>query len=542
MFNYQLSIKSLEKYKAIKSEEVESQAIGETRFEEYVEPKINPLVLLSLLQVNPYHASACSIKANDIIRTGYILEGDDEGVVEEFIRACKPSFEYVLLRALEDLQVFNYCTLEVVRDDEGDPIRFEYIPSHTVRVHKDGSRYRQTWDGVNITHFKDYRYEGEINPETGEDQDNVGANELVFIHIPSPVCSYYGVPRYISAAPAILAMQKIDEYNYAFFDNYTIPSYVITITGEFEDELEEDPDGNPTGRTVIQALIEDNFKHIKESPHTPLVFSIPGGDTVKVTFTPLNTSQKELSFKEYAAEKKYDIAAAHMIDPYRLGIADTGPLGGNFAEVTRRTYYESVVRPQQNIISSILTDFFQVKFNQRTRFKFNDETLLESDSAKNYALLVQSGVLTPAEARERLFGLDGGPDIFMVPSKGAAKSVKRQERNYEKNQIKEIRKIYAKYRPRFNEIISSKLSAEEKKKKIDEVLAEFRAEAYEAGKKMLIIGGDMGSMSALNQGVSVIPSKPLNLEKYEELLEASVEDMMGRIRHYLYKVIGWREL
>lgn len=52
----------------------------------------------------------------------------------------------------------------------------------------------------------------------------------------------------------------------------------------------------------------------------------------------------------------------------------------------------------------------------------------------------------------------------------------------------------------------------------------------------------MGSMSALNQGVSVIPSKPLNLERYEELLEASVEDMMGRIRHYLYKVIGWREL
>ncbi len=81
-----------------------------------------------------------------------------------------------------------------------------------------------------------------------------------------------------------------------------------------------------------------------------------------------------------------------------------------------------------------------------------------------------------------------------------------------------------------------------KKKKIDEVLAELRAEAYEAGKKMLIIGGDMGSMSALNQGVSVIPSKPLNLERYEELLEASVEDMIGRIRHYLYKVIGWREL
>ncbi|MCQ8904366.1 MAG: phage portal protein [Methanothermobacter sp.] len=540
MFNYHLSIKSLEKYRAIKGD-TDSQALKEDGFEEYVEPKVHPLVLLSLLQVNPYHASACSIKANDILRTGYLIDGDDGGV-EELLRACRPSFEFILLQALEDLQVFNYCTLEVVRDDQGEPVRLDYIPAHTVRVHRDGSRYMQTWDGIHVTYFKDYRYEGEVNPDNGEDQDGVGANEIIFIHLPSPICSYYGVPRYLSAAPSILAMQKIDEYNYAFFDNYTIPSYVITVTGEFEDEMELGSDGEPTGRTVLQGLIEDNFKYLKEAPHTPLVFSIPGGDTVEVTFTPLNTSQKELSFREYAAEKKYDIAAAHMIDPYRLGIADTGPLGGNFAEVTRRTYYESVVRPQQNIISSILTDFFQVRFNPKTRFKFNDETLLESDSVRNYALLVQSGVLTPAEARERLFGLDGGPDIFMVPSKGAAKSVKRQERNYEKNQIREIRKIYAKYRPRFNEIISSKLSAEEKKKKIDESLAEFRAEAYEAGKKMLIIGGDMGSMSALNQGVSVIPSKPLNLERYEELLEASVEDMIGRIRHYLYKVIGWREL
>ena len=124
MFNYHLSIKSLEKYKAIKREEVESQALKEDGFEEYVEPKVHPLVLLSLLQVNPYHASACSIKANDILRTSYLIDGDDGGV-EELLRACRPSFEFILLQALEDLQVFNYCTLEVVRDDQGEPVRLD---------------------------------------------------------------------------------------------------------------------------------------------------------------------------------------------------------------------------------------------------------------------------------------------------------------------------------------------------------------------------------------------------------------------------------
>ena len=144
-------------------------------------------------------------------------------------------------------------------------------------MHRDGSRYMQTWDRIHVTYFKDYRYEGEVNPDNGEDQDGVGANEIIFIHLPSPICSYYGVPRYLSAAPSILAMQKIDEYNYAFFDNYTIPSYVITVTGEFEDEMELGPDGEPTGRTVLQGLIEDNFKYLKEAPHTALVVSVPGG-------------------------------------------------------------------------------------------------------------------------------------------------------------------------------------------------------------------------------------------------------------------------
>lgn len=540
MFNYHLSIKSLEKYRAIKGD-TDSQALKEDGFEEYVEPKVHPLVLLSLLQVNPYHASACSIKANDILRTGYLIDGDDGGV-EELLRACRPSFEFILLQALEDLQVFNYCTLEVVRDDQGEPVRLDYIPAHTVRVHRDGSRYMQTWDGIHVTYFKDYRYEGEVNPDNGEDQDGVGANEIIFVHLPSPICSYYGVPRYLSAAPAILAMQKIDEYNYAFFDNYTIPSYVITVTGEFEDEMELGSDGEPTGRTVLQGLIEDNFKYLKEAPHTPLVFSIPGGDTVEVTFTPLNTSQKELSFREYAAEKKHDIAAAHMIDPYRLGIIDVGPLGGNFAEVTRRTYYESVVRPQQEIVSSVLTDFIQLKLDPGARFVFNEEILMESEFVHNYALLVQCGVLTPSEVREKLFGLDGGPDMFMVPSSIGKSAMKRQKRNYEKNQINEIKRTYAKYKPRIQEIISSESPLEDKKKKIDEVLSDFRAEAYENGKKMLSIAGDMGTMSAINRGVSMIPPKPSNLEAYEDLLAASVDDIVERIRHYLYKVIGWGEL
>ena len=539
MINYHLSIKSLEKYHVIKTDEISQvQQEPSISYGEYVEPKIHPLILLSLLQVNPYHASACSIKANDILRTGYTIENDN-GRVDEFIQACKPSFEFIMLRALEDLQVFNYCALEVVRDSTGEPVRLEYIPAHTIRVHKNLTRYMHTWDNVNITYFKDYQYDGEIDPETGEDTEAIGANEIIFIHLPNPMCSYYGVPRYISAAPAILSMQKIDEYNYAFFDNFTIPSYVITVTGEFEDEEILDSEGNPTGKTVLQELIEENFSYIRENPHTPLVLSVPGGDSVEVKFTPLNTTQQDASFQNYIDSKKLDIAAAHMIDPYRLGIFETGPLGGNFAEVTRKTYHESVIRPQQNIIQSILTDFFQEKFGADIIFNFKDEVLLESELVLNYVRLVEAGVITPAEARKQLFGWDGGLDSFYLPgqympySSSEEMSMKTRPTN-QNNYKKLLRNEYNSMRNQIKKVINSDLQTDEKKRQIDMILTEFKNIGEMKIREALPSAYETGR---LKSGMpTLIASSPAQ-DRYIEMQLTGLNDFIEKVRYYLYKII-----
>ena len=533
MINYHLSIKSLEKYHAIRADDISQvQQEPNISYNGYIEPKIHPLILLSLLQVNPYHASACSIKANDILRTGYTIENDD-GRVEGFIKACKPSFEFILLRALEDLQVFNYGTLEVVRDNNGEPVRFEYIPAHTIRVHRDGTRYMHTWNNVNISYFKDYRYEGEINSRTGEDTESIGANEIIFIHLPNPICTYYGVPRYISAAPAILSMQKIDEYNYAFFDNFTIPSYVITITGDFEDEEILDENDNPTGKTVLQELIEENFSYLRENPHTPLVMSIPGGDSVEVKFTPLNTTQRDASFQNYLDSKKLDIAAAHMIDPYRIGILEIGPLGGNFAEVTRKTYYESVIKTQQNIVASILSDFFQHKFKQDVVFKFKDEILLESELVRNYVSLVHAGVITPAEARQQLFGLDGGLDTFYLPGQLMPQSVSKMSiKSKATNDYKKLLKNeYNLLKKRVHDIINSTLQRDEKKKQIDMILTEFKniaeAKIRESLTKATATATDMRMPQQY-----ITPT-----DRFVEMQLTSLNDFVEKTRHYLYKII-----
>lgn len=537
MMNYHLSIKSLEKYQAIKAEDIRSQVQQEPEYGDYVEPKVHPLILLSLLQMNPYHASACSIKAYDIIKMGYTIENDD-GSVNELIQKCKGSFEFILLQALEDLQVFNYCTLEVVRDSGGEPVRFEYIPAHTIRVHKDGSRYMHTWDNVNVTYFKDYRYEGEIDPTTGEDTEAIGANEIIFIHLSSPMCSYYGVPKYISAVPAILTMNKIDNYNYAFFDNFTIPSYVITITGDFEDEEILDSEGNPTGKTILQELIEENFSYLRENPHTPLVLSVPGGDSVEVKFTPLNTTQREASFQEYLDSKKMDIAAAHMIDPYRLGIFEVGPLGGNFAEVTRKTYQESVIRPQQKIIASIFTDFFQTKYGSDVEFKFKDEIIFESELVRNYVSLIQAGVITPAEARQRLLGLSGGLDSFYLPGQfmpqGSLKMALKIDRvkNY-KEYKKLLKSEYDALKQRIQEIMRSDLGVDEKKRQIDIVLEEFRNIGERKVREALPSAYENGRIES---GMPVLVASPTR-DKYIEMQLTGLNDFIEKIRHYLYKVI-----
>lgn len=535
MINYHMSIKSLEKYQAIKADDIQSQILQDPTVSEYVEPKIHPLILLSLLQTNPYHSSACSIKANDILKNGYTIENSTQEI-DEFIRACKPSFEFILLQFLEDLQVFNYATMEVVRDNSGKPVRLEYVPAHTVRVHEDETRYRHTWDGIKTTYFKDYRFEGEIDKTTGEDTEAINANEMISLHLPSPMCTYYGVPRYISAIPSILAMNKIDNYNYAFFDNFTIPSYVITVTGDFEDEEIVDGQGNPTGKTILQELIEENFTYIRDNPHTPIVLSIPGGDSVEVQFTPLNTTEKDSSFKNYYDDKKMDIAAAHMIDPYRLGIMEVGPLGGSFADVTRRTYQESVIRPQQSIISSVLTDFLQVKFDSDAVFQFNNEVILESELVRNYVSLIQAGVLTPAEARQRLFGMDGGIESFYLPAQLLPQTTpKAMKATQPINDYKKIlKKEYKALREHLQNILDSNLTAEEKKIQIDMALAEFRNIGERKIREALPAAYERGRIST---GANTLIASSQTIDKYIELQLTSLDDFIQKIRGYLYKVV-----
>lgn len=538
----------IREYRVFKETPTSRQAREKTYGEGYVEPKIDPLILLSLLELNSQHSSACTIKANDIIKSGYTVTGDDAGRVEEFLGACKPSFEVTLQRSLEDLQVFNYCALEVVRDTSGAPVYLEYVPAHTVRVHESREKYLQRVGNERV-YFKDYRAEGEISYKTGESTEAVDerANELIFISLPSSLCSYYGVPRYVSAIPAILALEKVNAYNYSFFSNHRVPSYAITITGDFEDELELDANGEPTGRTILQSLIEENFDYIAENPHTPIVLSVPGGDKVRVEFVPLSDTEREASFLSYEREKKLEIAAAHMMDPYRIGIFEVGALGGNLAEATAKNYVETVIRPQRHLIATILTDFFQTRLGEDggrldVTFAFNDEPLIGSEVTKNYTLLLASGVLTPREVRERLFELKDGPDVFIAPGGGVKSAFKGKGRGREKRQVNRIRGVYEKYRGRFEEILESGGDVEAKKRLIDETVELFKKEAYNEGLMEVREAHDRGLRRAIRSGSTHIPADAPNLSKYEEQLRVSVEDMGERIRHYMYKAIGWGEL
>lgn len=529
----------------------------------FVEPKMNPQLLLSLLELSPHHSSACSVKANDIIRAGYQLGGDDSELAGEIIKETSPSFEVVLLRAMEDLQVFNYCALEVVRDEDGAPAYFSYVPAHTVRIHESRKKYYSTWDGVEKVYFKDYGADEEISYRTGEPTDDPEemANELIFISIPSPYCSYYGVPRYVSAIPSILGISRVNNYNYLFFDNYTVPSYAITITGDFEDEIEVDGQGNPTGRTQLQALIEENFDYIARNPHTPIVLSVPGGDKVKVEFIPLSRDAHDSSFREYEANKKLDIAAAHMMDPYRIGIFEVGPLGGNLAEATARNYYESVIKPQRKLVETILTDFFQLRLGEEgvradIIFDLKDELLLESDGIRNLALLIQNGVLTPGEVRRYLFNKDDGIDTLLLPGNllpqtgvGGESIMKRAYKGdgikvgdpTKPTKIKEdLLRLFQPYNKRLRGIVRNPQDVNVKKRMVDETLNQFKMKAYGYAEGLLNDAVSSAIEEAVKEGTGTVPLQHERMDRYRDLIHATIDDMVSRLQYYYYKVIGWR--
>ena len=409
----------LERYAIKNTPQGGSQQVPEDTFTgtygEYglVPPPYNPNALITLTEVNTYHARCCKQEALDVGGGGYSIQATEEGKGSKVNRQrLKTFFDSLPIdlwkRCHQDFKELGYAFVELVRYNDNPDAEYKeaiHLPAHTMRVHKSRTKFLQQRGGLK-NWFKLAGTEGEINRETGEalSPESLGerANEVIYLTNPTARSDYYGFPDYIPAIPAMYGDQASAEYNVSFFQNYGIPTYAITITGDFE---EGDRD-ETTGLTALEEALQEQLQTIQSNPHSTMVISIPSRDglstesKVNVEFKQLSVETKEASFRMYRMDNRDEVITAHGMDPYRIGVMVEGSLGGNTAIQSRKNYNNGTVQPRQQLWEDkinqvIVRDGFGVTDYV---FKFNPIDLDdETDDLSLLKELFQMAAVTPAQ-------------------------------------------------------------------------------------------------------------------------------------------------
>jgi PBSX family phage portal protein len=418
-----------------------------------VEPIYNPEALGRLLELNTFHARCVGVKSSDMVGLGYGLtplvdapSDEQKARVEMLFKngIHDISFEDMLLKLANDYWSVGDAYMEVVREDSdpgGLPVLLNHIPAHTMRIHISNKLYVQQRNALFVW-FKQYGLEKDVDFETGEQFElyslprDQRASEIIPFKLYNARSDYYGLAPIIPALGAVTGMQGLRDYNLNFFETFGVPAYAVYITGDYElgdliddDGITEGDEGydSTTGEYVIVRMVKDHLEAIKNNPQSPLILAIPSATEgapgvppgkVEVTFEKLATEVKEASFRMYRKDMKDEILVAHGIPPYRIGIAEVGALGGNFAVESTKIYKSSVVRPGQRVFATPINELILQDGLQVTDWQFYFEEIDTTDEKHDMEIadnLFKKGSMTPNQLIQ-YFGKRFGISIIEDPS------------------------------------------------------------------------------------------------------------------------------
>jgi capsid portal protein len=299
--------------------------------------------------------------------------------------------------ARQDYHYVGWCCLEVLTDMEGRPIGLAHVPARTVRIRKPQDAFdqpRHPEDGRFVDsdtapvasrgyvqvrrgrrrYFGEFgdRYRGMdveatgseddpqvrltaddsddepvfVDRETGdvavgsaEALDNPPANELIFVRNPSILEQDYGVPDWISATRTISADEAAKDYNGDFFDNDTIPRFVIKVTGgELTEESKRDL------RQMLHGLREESHRTVVLEVEK---FQANLDQDVEIELEPLGQGiSEEMDFRLFREKNEHEIAKVLEVPPVLIGVTETSNRSNSQAQVA--DFARNVIQPEQH--------------------------------------------------------------------------------------------------------------------------------------------------------------------------------------------------
>ena len=410
-----------------------------------LDPKYNPYDLVQLLDLYTYHAACVNAVAIDSTGVNFTLKPlEDVEPVDaekdrfvEMLENCSPSINTHLQRMVYDRRAVGYGALEVIRDttSESDITKLKHIPAHTLRRHSDLKRVvhitpggKRVWFVIYGKNYDDNGNKVDVNADTGAFHPynslapHERANELLWTMEYAPGTDYYGRPPIISALGSISSDISAVKYNNSFFQNYGMPKFAITVTGDFAD-YDVDPSSEDYDITqTLRYKISQQIKEVIKNPHSAICITIPSeGEegNVNLNITPLSVQTEEGHFRMLRKDTRDEVLHAHHMDPSRLGIYDAGSLNGGNSESTMASYKYGTIAP----IKAEIEDIVNLVGSELgvTSWKFSIEEVAPIDYTKDLALaefLFQRGAMTIKELIDNFgskFGLTiDDPDDYYL--------------------------------------------------------------------------------------------------------------------------------
>ncbi|MYL36026.1 phage portal protein [Pontibacillus yanchengensis] len=401
-------------------------------------PKYNPSVLADLGAENTYHFKAVRAKADDGSGVGWeLLKKEDEvdDDVKEKVESLieESDINNTFRKAFTDLDTISFMTIEVARQGRLSNRRIDnihHVPSEFVRVHRHRNKYVQMVGGEYVW-FKRVGYMKDVDIKTGKEYPHGSlpieqrANEMYFYSKYSSDSTVYGTSDAIPALGAIYGDINRRNYNLSYFETGGMATWAVMVTGDIP-QGEEDDNGD---MSYVHEDINDLIEQVGSNPHGVMVYSIPNkttGGNINVEFQKLSDEQKEVSFRDFRIDNRDEILSAHGVPPQRLGISETGNLGGGNTEEVDAIYKSTMVEPLNGVVEEFMNKIWIPSLGVdglKFRLKRRDEKGVEHD-IENLKFLFDAGAMTSEEVRE-LF-----KDKYNL-------SDKKIEENKEKLEIKE---------------------------------------------------------------------------------------------------------
>ena len=356
----------------------------------------------------------------------------ERGQLEVFFEFCSFDHSFVDLRrrTRQDLEVTGNAYWEVLRNGKGDIARFVHVPSYTVRLLPLDRGLVEVTERVRVSatafdtvtarrrlrryvqiqftervFFKSLGDPRVISRRTGlvfrdvealraVDAEDGPATELLHFSVHSPR-SAYGIPRWVGALLSVLGSREMEEVNYLYFGNKSVPPLALLVSG-----------GRLAADSIprIERFIEENLKG-KGNFHKILILEADGSgsdDTgrAKIELHPLtDAQQKDALFQQYDQRNIDKVGSAFRLPPLLRG--DGRDFNRSVADAQLRFAEDQVFQPERDEFDFLINRKIVAELGVRF-WRFRTQTLATRDPERMTDMverLVRVGVLTPEEGR-----------------------------------------------------------------------------------------------------------------------------------------------